>query len=141
METPAACQPEPILWKNEPNLGLPCTYVLKKPKQIKKSISQPSYGESYRGRSAGPRSRVSPEKDHRSLEIPGKRACGPTICVEVWWKVADGLSRIPGVTLIADMRKHLVKSWTCRWKLPLRVNRSQFFVKMGPTLVFHVHMA
>ena len=81
VETPATGQPEPILWLNGPNLGFPCSYVLNKPKQRKKSIGQPSYGESYSGDLRGPRSRVSPVKDHRSVGIAGKLACVPNICV------------------------------------------------------------
>ena len=54
VETPATCLPEPILRYSRPKLCFPCTYVLNKPKQRKKSIGQPSYGESYRGRSMRP---------------------------------------------------------------------------------------
>ena len=54
VETPDTCQPYPILRYRRPRLCFPCTYVLNKPKERKKSIGQPSYGESYRGRSTGP---------------------------------------------------------------------------------------
>ena len=52
VETPATGQREPILWQSRPNLCFTCTHVLNKPKQIEKSIGEPSYGESYRGRPA-----------------------------------------------------------------------------------------
>ena len=54
VETPSTCPPEPILRYRRPKLCFPCTYVLKTPKERKKSIGQPSYGESYRVRSTGP---------------------------------------------------------------------------------------
>ena len=54
VETPSTCPPEPILRYRRPKLCFPCTDVLNKPKERKKSIGQPSYRESYRGRSTGP---------------------------------------------------------------------------------------
>ena len=83
LETPGTGIPEPILRYSMPKLCFPCTYVLNNPKQRKKSIGQPSYGESYRGRSTGPPSRVSPDTDHRSVGNPGKLARLPNICVQV----------------------------------------------------------
>ena len=41
------------------------------------------YGESYRGRSPSPRSRVYPEKEPEIVGIDGKLACVHTICVQV----------------------------------------------------------
>ena len=61
VETLGTCLPVWIMWQNVFNLGFPCTYVLNKHRYIKKSIGPSSYGEIYKGRSAGPapRSRVS----------------------------------------------------------------------------------
>ena len=50
----------------------------------------------------GPRSRVSPDKDHRSVGIAGKLAFVPNICVQVLCKVGITL-HVPGMTLFADM--------------------------------------
>ena len=54
METPDMCLSESILRYSRLKLFFPCTYVLNKPKQRKKSVVEPSYEESYRGRPTRP---------------------------------------------------------------------------------------
>ena len=54
VETPAAGLSAPISWRSGPNLCFSCTYVLNKPNEIKESVVQSSYGESYRGRPSTP---------------------------------------------------------------------------------------
>jgi hypothetical protein len=65
------------------NLWFPCTYILKKPKQVKSPLvnfrTEKAIGVDLRG----PRPRVSQDTDHRNLEIAGKLAFAPNICVQV----------------------------------------------------------
>ena len=59
-----------------PNLGFPCSYVLYKPKQMKKYIVGTSCGESYRGKPPGPprlgfrwRKTVGAPESHKNLHM------------------------------------------------------------------------
>ena len=54
VETPGTCLPEPILRYSRPNLCFSMYICTKQTKRKKKFIGQPSYEESYRGRSTGP---------------------------------------------------------------------------------------
>ena len=82
-KTPATGQPEPIYGKVGPT---PAFHVhMSKTNQIKEKIPLLNpRTEKYIGVDLrGPRSRVSPDTDHRSVGIAGKLACVPNICVQV----------------------------------------------------------
>ena len=68
--------------------GFPYVYGLNKPKPMKKYIGGTSRGKIYGGRPAGAhRPPFSGGNDRRSTGIQPNLACGPRICVEVFWKV------------------------------------------------------
>jgi hypothetical protein len=51
----------------------------------------------------GARSRVSVVTEHRSSEIHQKLACGPSICLEVWWRAYIGNILLPGKGMFRNM--------------------------------------